>query len=148
MKTIKDNPEMYSNSLQYRLSELKDSYSQNFEKAVAEVTGTDAYSAIPLVAIFGLIKLAVDLGNYIAMVNYEAKRVKEEHLQMYFIEPYRFRNWEEIEIGAGNIYNQALNDGYLDNGQNGLDTLSKDTEMNPFYDEEINSAKPVRKKNN
>ncbi|MBK8501703.1 MAG: hypothetical protein IPL46_05565 [Saprospiraceae bacterium] len=54
MKMIRFNKDVYANSLQYRLRELKDVYSHDFERVVAEITGSDEYSAIPLAAILAL----------------------------------------------------------------------------------------------
>ncbi|MBK7870677.1 MAG: hypothetical protein IPJ74_08335 [Saprospiraceae bacterium] len=138
LKTIHDQPDMYSNSLQYKLSELKDEYSQDFQVVVAEATGSELYSAVPLVAIFGLIKLAVDFTNYLATANFEARRIKEEHLRDYFLMPYSFRSWEEIEISEGDIYNHAMEN---------QDYPQENGEVNPF-EEETNSAKPKPKKKN
>lgn len=140
LKTIRTHPDMYSNSLQYRLRELKDEYSRDFEIVVAETTGSDMYSAAPLAAIFGMIKLAVDFTNYLATAGFEARRVKEEHLQMYFIEPFSFTNWDEIMVSEGDIYNQAMENQDYPQADN--------SEMNPFEDDEVNSAKPKKKKNN
>ncbi len=105
LKLIRTNKEMYANSLQYKLRELKDVYSQDFERVVADVTGSDMYAAVPLATIFGLIKLAKDFTEFIVRSNYEARRVKEEHLNQYLVEPYRFRSWFEIEMLEGDIYN-------------------------------------------
>ncbi len=139
LKTIRNHPDMYSNSLQYKLRELKDDYSRDFEVVVAEMTGSDMYSAAPLAAIFGMIKLAVDFTNYLVTANFEARKVKEEHLQMYFVEPFRFKHWDDIMVSEGDIYNQAMeNQDYPQVNNN---------EVDPF-DEEVNSAKPKKKKNN
>lgn len=148
MKLIKSHPDMYSNSLQYKLRELKDDYSQHFERTVAEVIGSDTYSAIPLAAIFGLIKLAVDVTNYIAMANFESRRVKEEHLNTFFIEPYSFRAWEDIEISEGDIYNQAMQTMDEEHPQVNRDTMPDDL-TDPFIrdGQDVNSAKPKKKKN-
>ncbi len=114
LKLIRKNKEMYSNSHQFNLRELQDAYSQDFERVVAKVTGSDMYAAIPLAAIFGLIKLAKDFTEFLARSNFEARRVKEEHLNQYFIEPYSFRSWFEIEMLEGDIYNNFDSD--IDNG--------------------------------
>jgi hypothetical protein len=140
LKTIRTHPDMYSNSLQYKLRELKEEYSRDFEVVVAETTGSDMYSAAPLAAIFGMIKLAVDFTNYLATARFEARRVKEEHLQMYFIEPYSFSHWDEIMVSEGDIYNQAMETQDYPQADN--------SEMNPFEDDEVNSAKPKKKKKN
>ncbi|MBX2875495.1 MAG: hypothetical protein KTR30_25485 [Saprospiraceae bacterium] len=104
LNMIRKYPEMYSGNLENALRDLKDEYSQTFERDVADVTGSDTYAAGPLVAIFGIIKLAVEFTDYLTRVKYDARRIKEEHLDMYFIEPFRFRPWEEVEIGEGDIY--------------------------------------------
>ncbi len=138
LKAIRSQPEMYSNSLQYKLSELKDDYSQNFERVVAEATGSDMYSAVPLAAIFGMIKLAVDFTNYISAAKFQMHQVKEEHLQAFFIEPYKFKDWIDIEISEGDIYEQAMqNDQYSD---------EETYEMNPFVEEKKETK--AKKKNN
>lgn len=140
LKTIRDHPDMYSNSLQYKLRQLKDDYSRDFELVVAEMTGTDSYSAIPLAAIFGMIKLAVDFTNYLSTMSYEARRVKEEHLNEYFIQPYKFTPWDEIMVSDGDIYNHAMeNEEYSPGGEE---------KMNPFEDPQPDSAKPKKKKKN
>jgi|GEM_PF-2392593 len=104
LNLIRKYPDMYSGNLENALRDLKDEYSQTFERDVADVTGSDVYAAGPLVAIFGIIKLAVEFTDYLTRVRYDAKRLKEEHLDMHFIEPFRFRPWEEVEVGDGDIY--------------------------------------------
>ena len=138
MKMIRFNKDVYANSLQYRLRELKDLYSHDFELVVAEVTGSDEYSAIPLAAILSLIRLAQDFTEYLINANYEARRVKEEHLNQYLIEPYRFRDWIEIEMIEGDIYNN------FDNNYNSMDQYSPEMEtteesldeITPFEEDE------------
>ncbi|MDX1938931.1 MAG: hypothetical protein SFU99_00175 [Saprospiraceae bacterium] len=135
LKYIQEQPEMYSNAKLYKLNELKDEYSQDFQLVVAEVTGSELYSAVPVVVIIELIRLAVDLSNYIVKLNFESRRVKEEELREFFLIPYSFRNWDDILEGQGDIYRVQGN-------QNG-----QQEEPNPF-EEETNSAKPKPKKKN
>jgi hypothetical protein len=130
MKMIRFNKEVYANSLQYKLRELKDVFSHDFEMVVAEVTGSDMYSAIPLAAILGLIKLAQDFTEYLISASYEAKRVKEEHLNQFLIEPYRFRDWVEIETIEGDIFNNYMNNDMMDQS---IDENPED--MDPFIEE-------------
>lgn len=147
MKMIRFNKDVYANSLQYRLRELQDIYSHDFERVVAEITGSDEYSAIPLAAIFSLIKLAQDFTEYLINANYEARRVKEEHLNQALIEPYRFRDWVEIEMIEGDIYNNF-------NSENNNELIEpvlmeeNAEEMTPFVEEEPVSLKPKAKKKN
>ncbi|MCB0632252.1 MAG: hypothetical protein R2824_15585 [Saprospiraceae bacterium] len=163
LKHIRDYPEMYSASLELRLRDLQEDYSQNFEKTIADITGTDSYSATPLMAIFGIIKFTIDFTNYLSRVRFENNKLKEEHLEMYFIEPFRFRTWEEIEAISANIYGEDPNTDQGDNGQSSYDSEPQHIEeaqsdstrvINPFEDEvESLSPKnkppqPKKKKNN
>ena len=131
LKVIKNSKELYANSLQYQLRELQDSYSQDFERVVAEVTGSDMYAAIPLASILGLIKLAKDFTEYLVRAHYEARRVKEEHLNQFLLEPYSFRSWFEIEMLEGDIYNNfdETNEMYSDQEE------SWEGDMDPFEDD-------------
>ncbi len=146
MKLIRTNKEVYANSLQYRLRELQDGYSQDFERVAAEVTGSDMYAAVPLAAIFGLIKLAKDFTEFIIRSNYEARRVKEEHLNQYLLEPYRFRSWFEIEMLEGDIYN-SMDTEYNDPLQQQEGDDENWEEMDPF-DMEIDAPSLSRKRSN
>ena len=112
LKVIRNNSEMYTNSLQYKLRDLKDSYSQNFERVVAEVTGSDMYAAVPIAAIFGMIKLAKELTDFFIRSSYEARKVKEEHLNIYLLEPYSLRPWYDIEALEVNMYEDLEMDLY------------------------------------
>lgn len=126
LKMIRKYPEMYSGNLENALRDLKDEYSQTFERDVADVTGSDTYAAGPLVAIFGIIKLAVEFTDYLTRVRYDARRMKEEHLDMYFIEPFRFRPWEEIEIGEGDIYKtKEEEENYEEEEEHGLNPFGE-----------------------
>ncbi|NRB52923.1 MAG: hypothetical protein HRU41_35005 [Saprospiraceae bacterium] len=102
LNMIRKYPDMYSGNLENSLRELQDEYSQTFERDVADVTGSDTYAAGPLVAIFGIIKLAVEFTDYLTRVRYDARRMKEEHLDMYLIEAFSFRPWDDIMASEGN----------------------------------------------
>ena len=145
LKLIKNDKEMYVNSLQYRLQNLKHQYAQDFERVVAEATGSDLYAAVPLAAIFGLIKLAKDFTEFLITSSYEAKRVKEDHLNQYLIEPYRFRSWFEIEMLEGDVFHQdQMPPPYREPEPEDID------EMDPFeYDVDapsLSRKKPKKKK--
>ena len=153
LKHIRKYPEMYSASLELKLRELQDDYSRDFQKVIADITGSDQYSAGPFMAIFGIIQFAVDFTNYLARVRYDNRRVKEEHLEMYFIEPYRFRSWDEIEIISANIYGNDA-DAPMDEGYDNYDYEENNEvpqnggkeEINPFEEEGVESLKPKKKK--
>ena len=130
LKLIRQHPEMYSNSLQYKLRELKDEYSQDFERVVAEITGSQSYAAIPLGAILGLIKLSIDFTNFLASANFASRQHKSDHLDRFLIEPFKFRPWDEVPTGEGDVYNQDDNDGFND------DTYYPETDEGEYVEPE------------
>lgn len=146
MKMIRFNKDVYANSLQYRLRELQDLYAHDFELVVAEITGSDEYSAIPLAAILSLIRLAQDFTEYLINANYEARRVKEEHLNQFLIEPYRFRDWVEIEMIEGDIYNNFNSDYNNSEPYNPEVTQEGGEEITPFVEDEPVSLPAHRSK--
>lgn len=151
LKDISRNPEWYGASLELQLRDLKDLYSQDFAKVVADVTGSDEYSATPIMAIFGIIKFAVDFSDYLAKMSYAKKQIKEEYLNEFLIEPYRFKNWEEIETIEGDVFsdgNRGNDDGGDYDDYNDSDSDSFD-EMDPFAedpDESYDSLPAPKKK--
>ena len=146
MKMIRFNKDVYANSLQFRLRELQDLYSHDFERVVAEVTGSDEYSAIPLAAILSLIRLAQDFTEYLINANYEARRVKEEHLNQYLVEPHRFRDWVEIEMIEGDIYNNFSNEFNNSEPYNPEVTQDSTEEITPFVEDEPVSLSPKKRR--
>ena len=109
LKFIRKYPDMYAASLELKLRDLADDYSQNLERSIAELTGSDEYSAVPLLAILSVVQFGVEFTNYLTRMRYDARRVKEEHLDQYFVEPFKLKRWEEIEMVGGDIYNQFQN---------------------------------------
>ncbi|MBK8501702.1 MAG: hypothetical protein IPL46_05560 [Saprospiraceae bacterium] len=91
--------------------------------------------------------MAQDFTEYLINANYEARRVKEEHLNQALIEPYRFRDWVEIEMIEGDIYNNFSNE---NNNEMVEPVLMEENseEMTPFVEEEPVSLKPKAKKKN
>lgn len=149
LKHISKYPDMYSASLELRLRNLKDDYSHDFARVVAEITGTDEFSATPFMAIFSIIRLAVGFTDYLAKMRHESRQMKEEHLDEFLVEPFRFRTWFEIEAVEANIYGD--DDGMDDyDQQQGYDEYQPDPfQENPTSPEEdLNSLPPKKKKKN
>lgn len=71
---------------------------------MVDVIGSDIYVVGFFVVIFGIIKLVVEFIDYMIWVCYDVCCIKEEYLDMYFIELFCFCFWEEVEIGEGDIY--------------------------------------------
>lgn len=103
LKTIKDNPKMYSDALKNNLRELREEYARNFEREIFELTGDDTYSLGSVMAILGILKFCVEFTDYLSQIRINARKVKEEHLNTFLIEPFRFKAWEKIEASAGDI---------------------------------------------
>ncbi len=136
LKFIRKYPDMYAASLELKLRDLSDEYSQNLEKTVADLTGSDEYAAFPILAVLTIVKFGVDFTNHLARVRFSNRKVKEEHLNQYFIQPYKIRSWDEIQGMGGDVYNQM---GGMDTpfpsepGLNGnMENEEPVYEMNPF----------------
>jgi len=97
-KAISNNPNWYAATLELQFRNLEDKYTQNLLQEVANLTGSDDYSAFPLVALLGMIDLARDFVNHIARIKYEGKKIREQHLEQYFIQPYSMRHWRDLEV--------------------------------------------------
>ena len=144
LKHISKYPDMYSASLELRLRDLKDDFSNDFEGVIADILETDEFSA-PFMAIFGVIKFAVDFTQYLTKIRYNNRKIKEEHLNEFFVEPYRFRKWEEIEAISARIFDDSYNNNdYDDNYDNYSPEQDSMDNYNPFEDD-INSASPKGK---
>lgn len=101
LKIIKKHPEMYSNALQNNLRELEEEYTQTLQKEISELTGSDTYALGPLSALFSILKFSIEFTDYLSQININARKVKEEHLNKYFIEPFRFEPWSKIQAAEG-----------------------------------------------
>ena len=146
MKTLANSPELYSNAMLFKLTTLKDEYSNNFERVVAEITGSQTYAAFPLGALLGLIKLTVDFTQYLAANNYALRRANQSQLNEGFMLPYSFKSWDDIQAGeSGSAFNQ--NQGFNDNGlyqdqgqyQGGNDEFYQDNNGQGYYQNENNN---------
>jgi len=118
-KAISKNPNWYAATLELQFRNLEDLYSQNLLQEVANITGSDEYSAFPLVAIIGMIKLTRDFVNQIARIKYEGKQIRETHLDDFFIRPYSMRDWSElypINVGPGDT--ESLANPFIDSYEN------------------------------
>jgi len=102
LKTISDFPEMYSDGMRLKLTELSDFYAANFQQLLADISVDKKQevdgSAILLLTI-ELIGLTKGLAGYFAEIRREARQYTEKYLGENLVQPYRWRYWDEL---AGN----------------------------------------------
>lgn len=135
IKVIRTTPDIYSSSLQFKLRELQDEYSQTFARTVAEITGSEEYSAFPIAGLMALIDLTMKFTNYLASTSAEARRMNEDYLNMYLIEPYRFRPWDEIQMVEGGLISNQ--EEYYNN-----EDFQEEEYVEPQEEENINTIDP------
>lgn len=102
MKSIAEFPEMYSDGLKYKLQELADFYTANFQQALADaqVKKEEVDGSVALILIVELIGLTKGLTNYFADIKRESKQYTEKYLHENLVQPYRWRYWEELSGSA------------------------------------------------
>lgn len=102
LKSIAEFPDMYSDGLRFKLQELADFYTANFQQALADaqVKKEEVDGSVALVLIVELIGLTKGLTNYFAEIKREAKQYTEKYLHENLVQPYRWRYWEELSGSA------------------------------------------------
>lgn len=100
LKTIAEFPEMYSDGLRYKLQELADYYSANFQQALADasvkVKGEEVDGSAILLLVVELIGLTKGLANYFSDMKRESRQYTDGFLQEHLVQPYRWRYWDEL----------------------------------------------------
>jgi len=100
LKTIAEFPEMYSDGLRYKLQELADYYSANFQQALADaavkVDGEEVDGSAVLLLVVELIGLTKGLANYFSAMKRESRLYTDSYLQEHLVQPYRWRYWDEL----------------------------------------------------
>ena len=146
VKMIRKFPDMYGNTLELKLRELSEEYAQTLEKAVAEVTGSDEYSAIPIMAIMGIIQLGMDFSNFLATRQYDVRKIKEEHLNRYFIQEFKLKSWNNIQtVSGGGGYDNYNNEDNYQPSDNGMNNLDMDTPYSSGKKDNIEEIDPFEK---
>ena len=100
LKSIAEFPEMYSDGLRYKLQELSDFYAANFQQVLADAQVKNVDGSAILLLVVELISLSKGLTDYFAAIKRESRQYTETYLQENFIQPYRWRYWDEI---AGSV---------------------------------------------
>ncbi len=102
LKTIAEFPDMYSDGLRYKLQDLADFYTANFQQVLADasVSKDDVDGSAVLLLVVELIGLTKGLTNYFNDIKREARQYTETHLQENLVQPYRWRYWDELAGSA------------------------------------------------
>lgn len=106
LQTIAEFPEMYSDGLRYKLQELSDFHTANFQQALADaaVKGYDDVDGGPMLLLFlELISLTKGLTGYFSDIRRESRMYSESYLQEHLVQPYRWRYWDEL-AGSSSPY--------------------------------------------
>jgi len=145
-KAISKNPNWYAATLELQFRNLHDSYSQNLLQEVANLTGSDQYSAFPLMAILGMIDLVRDFANHLTRINYEGKKIREQHLMQFFIEPYSMKKWDFMQ-GINNYNHNSYDDPNTYNSTEGQSNESYNPyeNRNPFGETQDTTSNPKKK---
>ena len=145
-KVIRKYPDMYAATLELKLRDLADIYAQDLQKTIMETNGTEEYSAIPLAMVLSMVKFGVDFTQYLVRMRFESRRVKEEHMDRFFIEPYQLKSWQEIEVISGRVGGDMYSPSYNNYDQmdynNNNPEYRNDQEYNPNEQENINEINP------
>jgi len=102
LKSISEFPDMYSDGLRYKLQELADFYTANFQQVLADasVSKDEVDGSAVLLLVVELIGLTKGLTNYFGDIKREARQYTEAHLQEHLVQPYRWRYWDELAGSA------------------------------------------------
>lgn len=96
LKSIAQFPDMYSDGLSYKLQELSDFYTANFQQVLADTQVKNVDGSAVLLLVVELISLSKGLSDYFAAIHREARQYTELHLQENLVQPYRWRYWDEL----------------------------------------------------
>lgn len=96
LKSIAEFPDMYSDGLRYKLQELSDFYTANFQQVLADAQVKNVDGSAVLLLVVELISLSKGLSDYFAAIHRESRHYTEVHLQENLVQPYRWRYWDEM----------------------------------------------------
>jgi hypothetical protein len=100
LKSIAQFPDMYADGLRYKLQDLSDFYTANFQQVLADAEVKDVDGSAVLLLVVELISLSKGLTDYFAAIKRESRQYTEAHLQENLVQPYRWRYWDEMSGGT------------------------------------------------
>lgn len=100
LKSIAQFPDMYADGLRYKLQDISDFYTANFQQVLADAEVKDVDGSAVLLLVVELISLSKGLTDYFAAIKREARQYTDAHLQENLVQPYRWRYWDEMSGGT------------------------------------------------
>ena len=119
LKLISNSPEYYAKGLELEMYQLNDFYAQNFQQAVADVTGNQIDGNPVVLLLVQLISGISGTMDHFSKIKKEARRYNDQYLNQHLVQPYRFKMWDEITGGStgGNLpYAGGAQPSYEPNG--------------------------------
>ena len=113
LKFISKFPDDYLKGLELELYQLSDFYAVNFQQPLADAQAVDVDGGAVFLLISELIGLSKGLFSYFGQIRQNAKQYNEAYLQQHLYRPYRMRQWDEINQGGYDGY-QNYNDDFTD----------------------------------
>ncbi len=122
-KFVQKFPEMYGNGMEGKLDDLSDVYAENLIQPIRDATGSEIDGSPLLLLITELIGATSELVSKYINLKIQAKQFSDGYLQENLVEPYEFKDWNEIGSDPNNT------GGYDDQYNNGTD-YNNDTDYN------------------
>ena len=133
MKLISNNPEYYAKGLELEMYQLNDYYAQNFQQTLADVTGNQIDGNPIVLLLVQLVSGISGTVDHFAKIKKEARRYNEAYLTQHFVNPYRFRMWNEI---SGGMLPNVGGGQFPSNNQMGGNDFPQDPFNQPNYMEQ------------
>lgn len=89
-------PDAYSKQVEADLYRAKEYYANTFQKEITELTNGQITGAALIVLIPQILKYTQLAIEVIKKVDSEIKKMNENILEQYLVEPYKFKTWDEI----------------------------------------------------
>ncbi|MFK7906530.1 MAG: hypothetical protein AB8B69_15475 [Chitinophagales bacterium] len=137
-KFVQKFPEMYGNNMESKLDDLNDFYAENFQQPLRDVTGDEIDGSPLLLLITELIGATSQLVSKYLSLKVQSKQFTDGYLQENFVDPYEFKDWNEIgsDTNSTDPYNNTdPNNGY---DTNSTDPYNNTTPSNDGYDNNTN----------
>ena len=113
LKFISKFPDDYLKGLELELYQLSDFYAVNFQQPLADAQAENVDGGAVFLIISELIGLSKGLFTYFGQIRQNSRQYNEAYLQQHFYKPYRMRQWDEVNQGGFDSYNN-YNNNYSD----------------------------------
>lgn len=112
-KFVQKFPEMYGNGMESKLDDLGEVYAVNLVQPIRDATGNEIDGSPLLLLITELIGATSELVSKYINLKIQAKQFSDGYLQENLVEPYEFKDWDEIGSDTNNTggYDDQYNQG-------------------------------------